>query len=291
MSISVVEEVRPRTSDDVCEFASILPGAKIAEVRDALQQCGVVHRPNLLSTETVAKINAEIDLVFYDGRFGVANDYLGHTLRMNATIRHSPTVATDVVVNPSLLRVAESVLHAYCQNLQLGTAHVAEIHPGEPEQYLHRDDRNWGSIHRAHPLSVISIIALDEFTEETGATRVIPGSHLWDDAYELTVQRYGPGHYEHLEMPALLKRGSAITFLGTTLHGGGANTSINTKRRALIIQYVVGWIRTPVNQLLLHPPEFFKTLPEPVQRLVGFHVEGENLGETETGVDPITLLR
>ena len=114
---------------------------------------------------------------------------------------------------------------------------------------------------------------------------------MWDDAYEVSVQRYGPGNYDHLEVPALLVPGPAITFLGTTLHGAGATTSVDTKRRALIIQYVVGWMRNPVNHLLLHSLEFLKTLPEPVQRLLGFHVESENLGELETGVDPITLLR
>ena len=102
---------------------------------------------------------------------------------------------------------------------------------------------------------------------------------------------YAPGHYEHLEACALLEPGSAITFLGTTLHGAGANTSVNTRRSTLIIQYVVGCIRTPVNQLLLHPLEFFKSLPKPVQHLVGFHIERENLGETETGIEPITLLQ
>ena len=291
MDISVIEAVRPRTHEDSCPLETVSPCGSNADVLAALKRSGVVHRPNLLSVETVETINSEIDPVLYGERLGVASHYLGGTSRMNTTIRHSPTVANEVVANPGLLGVAEALLGQYCQNLQLGTAHLTEIQPGEPAQYLHRDDRTWGAIHRVHPLSVINIIALDDFSAETGATRVIPGSHLWDDAYELNVQRYGPGDYEDLEVPALLEPGSAITFLGTTLHGAGANTSLRRRRRGLIIQYVVGWMRNPVNHFLLHSLEFFKTLPEPVQRLVGFHIESENLGELETGVDPITLLR
>ena len=57
------------------------------------------------------------------------------------------------------------------------------------------------------------------------------------------------------------------------------------------MSYCVGWIRASYANLLLYPPEFAKTLPEPVQRLLGYQLEAKHCGQLEQGVDPITLLK
>ena len=290
--ITAIENAPPRCADDVTDIDSLPRGTSSAAVHESLCRNGAVISIDLLEPHTVKQINAELDPILNGPRLGHEGDYLGNTRRINSTLRHAPTVATEVVPLPALTDVAGAVLLEHCCNLQLSVAHVAEIGPGEPAQFLHRDDRTFGLLKgRVHPLSVVTIIALTTFEVEYGATRVIPGSHLWDDAYEPTVQRYAPGSYDDLEVPALLKPGSALTFLGTTLHGAGANTSNNVQRRALIINYIVGWLRGEANNFLLYPPEFARTLPEKTQRLLGYHIEAQNLGELEIGEDPITLLR
>ena len=79
--------------------------------------------------------------------------------------------------------------------------------------------------------------------------------------------------------------------LGTTLHGAGANSTTAVLRRALQVKYCVGWLRPTANHYLLYPPEFAKTLPEPVQRLLGYQLEAKHIGMLEQGIDPIELLR
>ena len=85
--------------------------------------------------------------------------------------------------------------------------------------------------------------------------------------------------------------GSAISVLGVTVHGAGANTTVDFCRRGLGIQYCVGWIRATHANLLLYPPDVARNLPVPVQRLLGYQLEAKHCGQLEQGVDPITLLR
>ena len=90
------------------------------------------------------------------------------------------------------------------------------VGPGEKEQVLHRDIGIWPFIQKmgkAAPEVMVSILlALSDFTEEVGATRVIPGSHLWDD-FSQTPQtgRYRGGgdagrqrHYFISEKPSMV---------------------------------------------------------------------------------------
>ena len=126
-------------------------------------------------------------------------------------------------------------------------------------------------------------MALTEFRPEYGGTRCIPGSHLWEDALKAPKKSaswehgvyaelaYPPGQHEELVVQPTLAPGSAFAFLGTTVHGAGTNSSANVYRRALVIQYCVGWVRPSHSNHLLYPPEVAKTLPESVQKLLGYH--------------------
>ena len=73
------------------------------------------------------------------------------------------------------------------------------------------------------------------------------------------------------------------------LHGGGANRS-TAHRTGLVLSYCLGWLRQAENQYLAVPRSIAATLPEPLQRLIGYGVHKPNLGCVE-GQDPIRLLR
>jgi ectoine hydroxylase-related dioxygenase (phytanoyl-CoA dioxygenase family) len=127
--------------------------------------------------------------------------------------------------------------------------------------------------------------ALVDFTQELGATRVVPGSHRWP--YEREAQ---PEEVAVAEMPA----GSSVIYLGSTIHGAGANQT-DRERRGLHLSYVVGWLRTEENNYLATPPEIAKTLPRRAQELIGYSVHdairsaGGYLGMLDLR-DPVDLL-
>jgi hypothetical protein len=61
-------------------------------------------------------------------------------------------------------------------------------------------------------------------------------------------------------------------------------------RRGLVISYRLGWLAPAEKLLLSTPPELARTLPERVQRLIGYQLHRPNLGWIE-GQDPIRWLK
>lgn len=107
------------------------------------------------------------------------------------------------------------------------------IHPGEKQQVVHHDDGVTKLLRPRAPVSIGVMIVLEDYTVSNGATRIIPGSHLWGDETK-------PNKRDTI--PAVCKAGSVVYFLGTTFHSGGPNTSLKP-RHALTIQYCQPWIR------------------------------------------------
>lgn len=147
-------------------------------------------------------------------------------------------------------------------NFLLSAAQAIRIHPGEAAQALHFDD-SFYRVPRPRPaLSVSMIAAIDDFTEENGCTVICPGSHaLGDD-----IQRDALA-----QKPVVMKAGSCIIFLGTLLHGGGANRS-NASRLAITYQYCEGWLRQQENFFLAIPQVIARSMSPRVQELLGYSI-------------------
>ncbi len=123
------------------------------------------------------------------------------------------------------------------------------------------------------------MFALTDFTIDNGATQVVPGSHKWPPDREAKPQEI---------LRAEMKAGSALFYLGLTMHGGGSNSTENEWRRGMFFGYVVGWLRTEENTFLTVPMEQVKQMPTRVQELLGYkpHV---GIGVADVG-SPMALL-
>ena len=223
----------------------------------------------LLGRETLDRFNAEIDPLLAQVRpdrkfLNPALDWFfgERTRHITAVASKSPTFVTEVLTHPTLLGVSDAILGPACARYQLNLAHILDRGPGAEQQYIHRDELVWVHVPRPHPeLQVASVIALVDFTAENGATRVVPGSHRWD--WERMPQA---DEFAIAAMPA----GSAVIYLGSTLHGGGPNTTADQWRRGMHLSYVLGWLRTEENHYLATPPEIARTLPRQAQELLGY---------------------
>lgn len=164
--------------------------------------------------------------------------------------------------------------------IQLGISRAIQIWPGVPLQQLHRDDTAHLRTHPGPESRVQVMVAATAFTARNGATRVIPGSHRWDD-------ERAPRDEEAI--PAEMRAGSALLWLGSTYHGAGVNAS-DAPRTGLSYAYDLGNLRQEENQYLSIPLEVVREYPEDIQRLLGYEVCPPMCGLAEL-TDPMQLLR
>jgi ectoine hydroxylase-related dioxygenase (phytanoyl-CoA dioxygenase family) len=158
--------------------------------------------------------------------------------------------------------VCDAILLPGCASYQLNIAHVLERGPGSEQQLIHRDELVWVHLPVPHPeVQLASVIALVDFTADNGATRVVPGSHRWEPDRVATPDEL---------VPAEMAAGSAVVYLGSALHGGGANTTTDVRRRGMHVSYCSGWLRTEENQYLATPIDVVRTLPRESQALLGY---------------------
>ena len=169
-----------------------------------------------------------------------------------------PARSTRSRLHPLVLGVLDRVLGHYQLSAPAGIA----IGAGETAQPLHPDDAIY-PLARPHAELVVNVMwPLEDFTVANGATRIVPGSHRWTD------RQPGPDTSTvAIEMPA----GTALLYLGSVWHGGGANQT-ERKRLGVVLHYAVAWLRPVENHVLAVPPEVARALPERLQELLGYNI-------------------
>jgi hypothetical protein len=271
-------------------------------VHAALDRDGVVIVEHLLPPDVVGRVNDEVaaavDAADPDEELfnPVMKAFHGPFTKQVAGMPGiSPTFAVDVMCHPLLLALCDRVLLPSCARYQLNLGHLLQRGPGSDEQWLHRDELVWSDVPWPHAeLQLATVIAFVDFTRENGATRIVPGSHRSDDrARPAMDQVLAPPPIEavaYAEMPA----GSAVVYLGGTIHGGGANVT-DVARRGAHLSYCLGWLRTEENNYLSTPPALAARLPRRAQEVLGYSVHdslergGGYLGMVRMQ-DPVELL-
>lgn len=210
---------------------------------------------------------------FCDGHF-----YGQRTKRFGGVLKRSSHSA-DLVMHPLILSIVDEILSPHCDSFQLNLTQALEIHPGQAAQAPHRDEDMWGGPKGEVEYLVNVMWPFSPYTEVNGATCIYPNSHRRRDDEALVGE--GP-------IAAEMDPGSVLVFLGSTLHGGGANRS-NAARAGLIVSYCLGWLKPFENQWLVYPPEIARTFPPDLARMVGYQQHRPNLGNYE-GQCPSVLL-
>lgn len=210
---------------------------------------------------------------FIAGTVPFDDDFVGRqTTRTGALVARSPSART-AITDERVLPLVNEYLGRHSKNYQLSLTQIMRLLPGQPAQALHRDRYLWSrSLTREVEPMVSCIWALTDFTEENGATRLIPQSHLWSWDLE--------GKFEE-SIPAEMNRGSVLIYSGSIIHGGGANHS-EEPRIGMNVQYLLAWLRQEENQYLSCPPQVARDLDPALQALLGYTSGNNSLGYFST---------
>ena len=161
-------------------------------------------------------------------------------------------------------------------NYLLSQAQVINILDGSPAQPLHIDDGFYPWPRPRPALSAATVFAVDDFTDNNGATVAIPGSHAWGE------ERL-PGD-DDIRVKAIMPAGSAILFLSNLWHGGGANYS-GQSRLAITAQYCEPWVRTQENYFFTVSRETAANVSETLRSMLGYSIHPPFMGMVE-GMHP-----
>nr|BBK08010.1 phytanoyl-CoA dioxygenase [Streptomyces sp. TP-A0584] len=266
-------------------------------IDEAARRHGAAIVSGLIPPDVIERFNRETDAWIAANAGRLAPDtgserydlFLGRrTLRIHA-LPAKIEASHDLVTHPDLLGCVERLLSHWSNGALLSAAEVIQIGPGESSQILHRDTGSWWPhLERGeHPWNVSAMIALTPFTEQNGATRVVPGSHDWP-----LERRPHPSRI----LRAVMEPGDVLFFRGDVLHGGGANRTADQARRGVTLSYCAGWLRPVDNIMLAVPPHKAAELPDELLALLGYtahdstHIRGGLVG-TYDYTDPLRALR
>ena len=269
--------------------------APLGDFIAALDADGAAIVDGFLAPGQLAALNADFDRIAETLAPGVRRPtmpameefYGATTVRFDGLPAKSAAFVEAMQV-PVLTGLADHYLLPHCLDYLFNTGQFIEIRPGETAQRLHRDEDAWrfGPLVAAQiaggpraQLEVEAMVALTDFTAANGATQVVPGSHLWPADREPE-----PAEILQAEMAA----GSALLYLGSTIHGGGANRTAAEARRGMFVGYVVGWLRTEENMFLTVPLEQVRGFPKRVQEVLGYKAH-RAIGVVDVG-DPGAVL-
>jgi ectoine hydroxylase-related dioxygenase (phytanoyl-CoA dioxygenase family) len=207
--------------DPVPELRRIKAPEGPSAIVAALQSHGAVIVEDLLDHELLDRFNAELDPLLEKAAPDHGGAFLNpaiewffgqRTRHVTGVSAKSPIFSAEILIHPLYLSVADAILGGNCARYQLNLAHVLDRGPGSERQYLHRDEIVWIHVPDPHPeLQLASVIALVDFTADNGATVVAPGSHLWPKGRQAV---------EDDLVVAEMNAGSAVLYLGSTVHGG-----------------------------------------------------------------------
>jgi len=185
--------------------------------------------------------------------FGADSLHFGVAAHITSLPRCDP-VYWPLIDHPRVLPVLEAVLG---NSLILSSLNCRVIRPGEGPQRFHSDMPE--KIRKLNgPLMLNTVWMVDDFTSENGATRIVPGSHLYP------VNPWsGPQYVDNSRDNAVLTRdmfpapeavseitgkaGTVAVFDGRCWHAGGRNRT-GRDRHAIFGNYRMGtWMRFQVD--------------------------------------------
>ncbi|AWH90935.1 phytanoyl-CoA dioxygenase family protein [Dietzia lutea] len=252
-------------------IAHVSRDTPVADIMEIFQRDGGVVIKQFVTGDQIEAVNQEVEPQMaalaagstHDDEFAAAF-HGANTKRLTNLVTHS--AAFRQLLDDDLLHNLCEVAFADSGSFHINSQQLIEIGPNSDAQLLHRDLENWWpfvGMGPAGPEVVVNfLVALTDFTEEMGATRVIPGSNHWSD--------FSDRGTPEQTVPAVMRAGDALFFSGKTAHGGGANATSDAYRRGLALSLCPGFLVGEEAYPFIVDMDVARQLPARVQRLIDF---------------------
>jgi ectoine hydroxylase-related dioxygenase (phytanoyl-CoA dioxygenase family) len=234
--------------EDVLNKCGVTEATLARAEKESLDRLGYVVFPDVIDAGWLARLRTAFENAIAHGQT-TADGKMSGTRHANDLIQKDEAF-DGVLTHPKILGAVFHVLRRPFKVLVLGGRDPL---PGYGRQGLHTD---WYPTARGsssgEPFSVVTTIwLLDEFIENNGATRLIPGSHLAIKPLPKPMRQPESDHPDQTLIIA--KAGSALVFNGHLWHSGTRNGS-NRSRRVLQCQFVA--------REMVRPAETQPNIPE-----------------------------
>ncbi|CDK28006.1 unnamed protein product [Kuraishia capsulata CBS 1993] len=284
-SVADLTVSEPVTADKISEKLEIYGGAIVK---------------NFLSHEITDKIWSDISPHFkkrtWNGDF-----FPQQTTRVTSIVTKSKTVCEEYMCHPLYMEVAarfvgkkntfiigQDLTTAYSEP-QHNSSTTLSIGPGATNQPFHRDDIIHHNIRKyrekyeyGYETAIACCLAHNKTTKANGATRFIPGSHLWDH------QRIPQ---EDEVVYAEMEKGDAFFMLASCFHGGSANTTKDEYRNQSFLFMTQGHLRPEENIFIETPMEYFETLSVQALKSIGLAASQPYCGWFRDLEDPLHVVK
>ena len=233
-----------------------------------LDEAGCAVIENVLETDQLANIEADLEARLGSAYFSEQDDpedfYPGKTKRLVGLMKKLPSVR-PLTVHPLTNALCDHHLGKNCEHYQLHVGTALVVGPGAREQLLHREEDPFDYFPVPRPNMIMaSMFAISDFTADNGGTLLVPGSHKW--------QADRVANPDEI-VPAEMKAGSVLFWLGGTLHGAGSNIT-DTWRKGVILTYSLGWLRQEENQYMYLDEQMVKELSPELKQRIGITMHG-----------------
>eukprot|EP01084_Bolivina_argentea_P304677 526259_1 len=238
----------------------------------SLNKNGYLIIENLLSKDELSEIQKESKTLLSKTQ---KTNNKRNTSGTRLTERYYSTVSSTRVYDKMILneRVNNIMKYYLYKNYLLMVSMLINILPNEKPQGLHRDNNPFifhNNQSPQKPLIISTMWAINDFTECNGGTVMIPQSHLWNKDRKINFKK-------DKIMNTVMKAGSVVIWLDSTVHGGGKNIANQPRTGALFI-YGQPWIRPQENALLSMPFEQVLKLPKQIRKLIGYSLHSGAIG-------------
>nr|7VBQ_B Chain B, Fe(II)/(alpha)ketoglutarate-dependent dioxygenase TlxI [Talaromyces purpureogenus]7VBR_A Chain A, Fe(II)/(alpha)ketoglutarate-dependent dioxygenase TlxI [Talaromyces purpureogenus]7VBR_B Chain B, Fe(II)/(alpha)ketoglutarate-dependent dioxygenase TlxI [Talaromyces purpureogenus]7VBR_C Chain C, Fe(II)/(alpha)ketoglutarate-dependent dioxygenase TlxI [Talaromyces purpureogenus]7VBR_D Chain D, Fe(II)/(alpha)ketoglutarate-dependent dioxygenase TlxI [Talaromyces purpureogenus] len=236
------------------------------EVMRQIKQDGVIIVQGFFDLKAVQKFQDEVDAAMKYDKVIKRQWHYSNLAVISETFRD------DFLNHKWMHALCNEIFGADWGSYWVNLALALHLEPGRKGERFHSDVQHYtASKLRRNPndpeFMINFLVALTDLGEDSGATSLVPGSHLLNAG--------DPPATEAQAVPAILKPGDAVVYFGSVFHGIGENRSSQLSRAINVSFFPTQF--TPLDSHLFVPKDIVETMTPLAQQMIGWRTsENQN---------------